>query len=92
MPPLLRQHNAVRVVEIERVDALARFLERGAVDFLTTAVHLLELARNPVRLRLRLGEQQLDSLHRVANAAGGVEPRRKDESDATRSEWPAVGA
>ena len=86
VPPVLREDDTVRGVEVERLDELARARERPAIDFLAVAIELLQLARDRVRLVLVLGHQELDAAQRVAEPAHGIEPRGEDEADAARIE------
>src|SRR5678816_2378009 len=90
VPAFLSEPATIRAVALAPVPALAGLFQRGAIDLLAPAVHLLELPRDSVRLRLRLRQQQLDALHRVANAAGGVEAWRENEPNTTRRERPVV--
>ena len=52
--------------EIHREHALARLLERRAIDLLPARVQLLELARDRVGLLLVRRHQQLDAAQRAA--------------------------
>ena len=57
MPTLPGEHEPVGRVEVEARHLLARLRQRSAVDLLPLAIELLELAGDPVRLRLRRRHQ-----------------------------------
>ena len=59
---------------------------------LALAVQLLERVGEPARFRLVLGEEQLERLARVPEAAGGVEARREPEADGARVDGSRIDA
>src|SRR5207247_705301 len=64
-----------------RLDLLDRRPQDPLLDRLALAVQRLELAGQPVRLLLVLGEQELERGLRSAEAPGGVDPWREAEAD-----------
>src|SRR2546422_11745923 len=63
------------------VHELNRLIEDQLVHLLTARVDRLELARERGGFLRVFREQQSQAVVRVADAAGGVEPRREDEAD-----------
>ncbi len=55
-----------------------RLVEHPAVERLPLHVESLQPARELVRLRGLVGQQQPQSVGRVADSAGGIEPRTQD--------------
>ena len=64
-----------------RLDLGDGLAEDPALHGLALAVQLLERVGEPPRLRLVLGEEQLERLPRVPEATGRVQARRKTEAD-----------
>ena len=58
-----------------------RVAHDAVLDGLAVAVQRLELAREPLRLRRVVGEQQLERRVGMAEPAGGVDARREAEAE-----------
>ena len=72
-----------------RLDLGHGLAEDPALDRLALAVQLLERVGEPARLGLVLGEEQLERLARVPEAAGRVQARRRGGSRRPRRRpWP----
>jgi len=63
---------------------LDRLVEDALVQGLAAGVQRLELARHPGRFVGVVGQQQAQTVVRVADASGGVEPRGENESHVPR--------
>ena len=68
---------------------LDRLVEDALVERLPLDVEPLELARQPIGLALIVGEQEPKAVARVADPAGGVEPRPQDEAHLPGPDLPA---
>ena len=79
MPALRREHEGVVLRAQRSLRQLDRLVQDALVERLAARVQRLELAGDAGRLLRVVGEEQAQAVPRVADAAGGVEPRRQNE-------------
>ena len=83
-----------------RLELVERVAQDRVLDHLALAVERLQAGRQRTRPRLVAGQQQLERLARMAQAAGGVDPRCEPEADVgcahprrgRRGTWPSAPA
>src|SRR5207253_2256289 len=80
MPPLRREYQGAVLRPQRRLGQGHRFIEDPLIHRLAPGVQGLQLTRNPRRLGGIVGQEQAEAVPRLADAAGGIEPWREDES------------
>ena len=89
VPALRGEHEGVVLRAQRSLRQLDRLVQDALVERLTARVQRLELAGDAGRLRRVVGEEQAQAVPRVADPAGGIEPRRQNEPHVPRPQRPA---
>ena len=89
MPCVAGEHEAGRVRATLLLHLRQRLLEHLLVERLALGVEHLEARCDGGRFLRIVGEQQPQAFHRLADAAGGVEPRTDDEAHLPGAEFLA---
>src|SRR5690606_2001118 len=82
MPPVGGQHHPAVPFGVElALEKGERLLQRPPVDLTSVAILLLQLGRDPARLLVIVGQQQLYATLRLAHPPNGVDARRQHISE-----------